>query len=172
METVEETLEPLPEQPLIISEESKLYLIQAGKWATFLGIVGFVVTALIMIGVLKTANMLTNTDHQRGPITMMMPFLGVLLMVLSVVYVLMAVITFFFSLYLYKFGSYVKEGILYNDAAKTNAAFGKLKSFFKLWGVTTIVVLVLYVLMFLLIIVGGITMASLMGMGEHNQFPR
>ncbi|MBD1364234.1 hypothetical protein IDJ77_10480 [Mucilaginibacter sp. ZT4R22] len=166
METADETLEPLPEQPLIISEESKLYLVQAGKWATFLGIVGFVFTGLIMFVAISSTNNLSNM--QRFPMAGMFPFLRVLLIVITVVYVIMAVVTFFFSLYLYKFGTTVKEGILYNDSIKTNAAFGKLKSFFKLWGVTTIIVLILYALMFLFIIFGGLTMASLMGNGSFK----
>jgi hypothetical protein len=166
METVEETRESLPEQPLIISEESKLYLVQAGKWATFLGIVGFVFTGLIMLGVISMSSSITSI--QRNPMTTMVPFLGVLFVVMGVVYVVMAVVTFFFSLYLYKFGTTVKEGVLYNDSVKTNAAFGKLKSFFKLWGVTTIIVLILYALMFLFIIFGGLTMASLMGNGAFD----
>lgn len=166
METTENNPGLHPEQTLILSEESKLYLVQAGKWATFLGIVGFVFTGLIMFVAISSTNSLSNM--QRFPMASMFPFLRVLLIVITVVYVVVAVVTFFFSLYLYKFGTAVKEGILYNDSIKTNAAFGKLKSFFKLWGVTTIIVLILYALMFLFIIFGGLTVASLMGNGAFD----
>jgi hypothetical protein len=58
---------------------------------------------------------------------------------MGVVYVVMAVVTFFWSLYLYtSLETAVKEGVsLYNDSQlEATAAFGKLKSFFKLWGMS------------------------------------
>ena len=161
METAEETLEPLPEQPLIISEESKLYLVQAGKWATFLGIVGFVFTGLLTMAIVSMGIYISNI--RRVPMADIVPLMNFLFVIMAIFYVIMATVTIFFSLYLYKFGTTVKAGILYNDAFKTNAAFSKLKSFFKLSGVTTIIVLILYALMFLFIIFGGLTMDWLEG---------
>ncbi|MDB5147374.1 MAG: hypothetical protein JWQ57_1394, partial [Mucilaginibacter sp.] len=51
METTEETYEaPLtPNNNLILTPEAQSYLLSAGKWASFLGILGFVFCGLFLL---------------------------------------------------------------------------------------------------------------------------
>jgi hypothetical protein len=82
--------------------------------------------------------------------------------IMSFIYILLAVFYFFFSFYLYQFGSRIKKGIFYNDGLAVSNALGKLKSFFKLWGITTIVILVFYALVIVIIVVVGVGAAALL----------
>jgi len=66
--------------------------------------------------------------------------------VITVVFILIDVLYFFFPFYLYQFGNRVKKGLAMMDANQVAEAIGKLKSFFKLAGIVTIVVLCLYAL--------------------------
>ena len=75
-------------------------------------------------------------------------------------YILIAVFYFFASLYLYRFGEKVKSGILFNDALQIEEGFGKLKSLFKMVGITTIVFLALYALIIAGTIIFAIFTAS------------
>jgi len=77
-------------------------------------------------------------------------------------YLLVDVFYFFFSLYLYQFGSKIKKGITFFDNAHITNAFDKLKSFFTLWGITTIVILCIYGLVIVIAIIVAITTASAM----------
>ena len=82
--------------------------------------------------------------------------------IIMVVYLLIALIYFFFSLYLYQFGSRIKKGIVFTDPLHITSALGKLKSFFKLWGIITIVVLALYALVLIIAVIAGVGAASMM----------
>ncbi|MCR8559797.1 DUF5362 domain-containing protein [Mucilaginibacter sp. BJC16-A38] len=81
---------------------------------------------------------------------------------LTVFYLLIGLVYFFFSLYLYQFGSQVKKGIMFFDNNHVTGAFGKLKSFFKLWGILTIIILCLYALIIIGAIIFGAAAASMM----------
>ena len=51
---------------------------------------------------------------------------------------------------------------MFTDTVHVTAGLGKLKSFFKLWGILTIVMLCLIVLMIIVFIVIGIGAASML----------
>jgi hypothetical protein len=80
----------------------------------------------------------------------------------SFFYLLIALVYFFFSLYLYQFGDKIKKGIGFADSVSVTAAFGKLKSFFKLWGILTIIALAFMALCFVIGIIVAVTAASAM----------
>lgn len=151
-----ELMEPLAGEPAItLDHEAQAYLKEAGRWASFLGIVGFVFCAIIAIcsffagAILSAGNFGTS-----NPLASMAGMGGIML---TIVYLLIALFYFFFSLYLYQFGNRIKQGINFTDNLHVTNAFSKLKSFFKLWGITTIVVLGLY----LLVIIGAIAFAAI-----------
>ncbi|OOQ61033.1 DUF5362 family protein [Mucilaginibacter pedocola] len=145
------------EPQLLISIDAKQYLQTAGKWATFLGIVGFIMTGLVAVMALFIGAIFAAMA-QFNPMMAAIPAgVGTLL---TVVYLLMALLSFFFALYLFQFGSRVKKAIAFNDTAEAALAFSKLKSFFKLWGIITIVVFAFYILAFAFGIVAGIAGAA------------
>jgi hypothetical protein len=155
MEPIEITEEQHPEEPkgLLLPEEAQYYLQKSGEWARFLGIMGFIMSAFIALCAFFIGSIFSMMSVYRAT-----PYPAGMGGIMGFFYILIAVFYFIFSLYLYKFGSKIKEGIAYHDTTQVTIALSKLKSFFKLWGITTIVIIAFYIL----IIVGvavGITLA-------------
>ncbi|MDP9080593.1 MAG: DUF5362 domain-containing protein [Bacteroidota bacterium] len=161
METSETFEQPAAEPALILNLEAQSYLREAGKWASFLGIVGFIFCGFIVIAALFIGSILSMaTKFSPDPTAagMMAGMSGFL----TVFYLLIGIVYFFFSLYLYQFGSQVKKGIMFSDNNHVTGALGKLKSFFKLWGILTIIILCLYALIIIGAIIFGAAAASMM----------
>lgn len=160
--TVEETYQS-PQIPnnLILTPEAQSFLLSSGKWATFLGILGFIFCGLFLLFALSVGTIMTKiAEFQPGnPAAMMMAGMGG---GLSVVYILIDVLYFFFALYLYQFAVKIKAAINFNDNFHLTAGLGKLKSFFKLWGIVTIVILALYAIGIICFIAFAASMASAM----------
>lgn len=143
---------PSQPQALVLLPEAQDFLLESGKWARFLGVVAYISAALVvLLGLFFTTAM---SFLSRLPTASPMPrFLGGWL---GFFYILIGVFHFFVGRYLHQFGTKIKEGISYQDADAVSTSLGKLKSLFKLGGVTTIVVLSLYVLIIVAVIIGAI----------------
>jgi hypothetical protein len=152
METTE-NFEPTAEPQIILSDEAQYYLQKAGQWAYFLGIVGFVLAGILVLVSLfigSIFSMMSKFQPQAAT-----PYPAAMGSFLSFLYILIAVFYFFFSLYMYQFGSRIKNGILHSNSEEVTIALGKLKSFFKLWGISTVVIISLYALIFIVVIIAG-----------------
>lgn len=170
METTEttETIAPVPDpnSGMVLNAQAKYFLHTAGRWATFLGIMGFIGTGIILLCAIFVGALLSLISR-FNPAAMAMPsnpgmpeassFIGAASGFISFFYVLIALFYFFVSYYLYRFGTGIKKSTMFNDADGTTKSFEYLKSHFKLIGITTIVIIALYVLMF---IIGIIVIAS------------
>ncbi|WP_454800860.1 DUF5362 family protein [Mucilaginibacter phyllosphaerae] len=157
MEIEEIIHQPAPEPHLVLTEEAQYYLQKGGQWANFIGIVGFVMTGFIVLMALFIGTFITA----MSAINPMMAGSAAAGPFLTIIYLLFAVFNFFFSYYLYQFGARVKKGILFSNSEEITQALSKLKSFFKLWGITLVVILSLYALIFVIAIIGGA--AGMMG---------
>jgi hypothetical protein len=158
METNETVEHADPGPGLVLTFEAQGYLREAGKWAYFLGIIGFIFTGFIVLAAFFAGAMFTMMAKLQPDAAIPAGIGGFM----SFLYILIAVFYFFFSFYLYQFGYRIKRGLMYNDVKEVTNATGKLKSFFKMWGITTIVILCFYVLVILIFIVIGVGAASLM----------
>jgi len=69
---------------------------------------------------------------------------------ITVIYLIIAVIYFFPIYYLYNFSVKMKKALLSDDQTLLRNAFEDLKSHYKFVGIFTIVILSLYLLMFLI----------------------
>ena len=142
----------IPEQiesppALVLTIDAQKYLRESGKWAYFLGATGFLGTAVMLIIALYVSSILSFiTKTQPAAIFFDSSFVKTF----SYTFILIAIFYFFFSLYLFQFGSKIKKGIKLTDPGKVSAALRKLKSFFRLWGITTIITIGFY----LIIIIG------------------
>lgn len=162
METTETEVNqvPAPEPALILNFEAQSYLREAGKWANFLGILGFVACALILIASFTLGGIMAKmAEVSPGASSVMFAGMGGFV---TVIYILIDVIYFFFSLYLYQFGSRIKKGIIYTDNMQVTNALAKLKSFFKLWGILTIIAMCLYALIIVIVIIVGVGASSML----------
>jgi hypothetical protein len=161
METEETYVSPTDSNNLVLTPEAQGYLLSAGKWATFLGILGFVFCGLFFIIALFTGTIFSKmaqiTPYNNPMFTAMAGLGGTI----TVFYILIDVLYFFFAFYLYQFATKIKAGIKFSDSAQVAIALGKLKSFFKLWGIVTIVLIGIYVLAFIIFVVVAVGAASM-----------
>jgi hypothetical protein len=162
METTDTEVQLTPEQEpvMVLSQEAQYYLQQAGKWATFLGIVGFIFCGLFFIAAIFIGSIFAflgrlSPTPQNAALQSVGP-------ALSIVYILIDAVYFILVLYLYQFAVRIKRGIAFIDNVTVTSAFSKLKSFFKAWGILTIVLLSIYGLILVGVIIAGIGAASMM----------
>jgi len=135
--------EKLPE--IILNADAKYFLYTAGRWAVFLGIMGFIFTGFIALMAIFAGAIFSTIGRLQGAAAMPAGVGGLI----TVVYLIFAAVHFFFALYLYQFGVKIKDGITYINELQVTIALGKLKSFFKYWGILVIVVISLYILIFI-----------------------
>lgn len=138
-------------EQLVLTSKSKSFLKEIGKWCFFFSILGFisillfVVTAILMGTVY--APMLDMATQAQGISNM-----GTYIMA---VYLLVAVLYIFPVLYLFRFSRKMKEALATKNDDTLADAFENLKSHFKFIGVTTIIFISLYVLLFVFSILAG-----------------
>ena len=154
MDTTETTEPIVPDYPLpnlLIGQEGKKYLYTAGKWARFLGILGFIGTALItlvcvFVGVVSPVIGALSSSSTGLAIGASASALSMLpLMPIMILY-------FFVSYFIYQFGTNIKNAIAVNDTSFATKAFKNLKSHFKLLGIIAIIAIVCYIIAGVLVV--------------------
>jgi hypothetical protein len=143
------------EQPeLVVTNDAKYYLNTAARWANFLGILGFIFTGFTVLSALSWLVMggaMTAMSSQQPE--SMPPIYGAFMSIMSsvgsIVFLIYAVVLFFFSFYLVRFAGSTKRAVLYGSAVDLAKGLQGLKSFFKLWGIVSIIVIALSVLGFI-----------------------
>jgi hypothetical protein len=125
----------------------KDYFVQSAKWAKFLGIVGYIGTGLMVLGAVF---MIVLGSWMSG-----IPGLPFSPAVLGVIYLGGAALSFFYSKYLYTFGVKMIAATSNNSREWLEMAASNLKSWFKLMGIITIIILSIYGLVFLLGLIGA-----------------
>jgi Family of unknown function (DUF5362) len=127
--------------PLLVTEQIKGYLLEIAKWAKFLSIIGFIGLALMVLGALGLFVAGGSSYYGAKQMTGM-----------GVVYLIAAGLYYFPVFYLFKSASELKTGCLSNDQMTLTNGFENLKSHYKFVGISMIIVLSLYALIF----VGGL----------------
>lgn len=122
------------------------FLLETAKWAKFLAIVGFVFLGLLVLGALFMIG--------AGASVSRLPGLAGGPILVGVTYLLMALLYYFPTRYLYNFAVKMKMAIQNSQQNNLEDAFENLKSLFKFSGIFTIVILSIYVLIFLLGLIG------------------
>lgn len=125
-----------------LSSQDMAYLLTAGKWARFMGIVSFVLTGFIILAAIALMTMGSALGSVMGDSMLGSGFgLG-----LGVFYLLLAAPFFFMALYMYRFGARVKEGQYSGGMASMTDAFKNLKNYFQLMGIMTAIMIGIYIL--------------------------
>lgn len=131
---------------LYLNDAAKYYLGDTAKWAKFLAIMGFVGCGiLVLIGLFFSLFMSTMGKFSSSE----MPFSG-----FGLIYVALAALYFFPSLYLFQFAKNAKLALQTEDSDLLATAIDKHHSAFKFIGILTATVLGLYALIFIFVIVG------------------
>lgn len=126
------------------------YLDQARKWTFFLSIIGFITTAFIVIMALFFGSIMASLDEFGGGMN------GVSSGMFTVIYLIIGIIYFFISLYLYRFSVRTKAAVHEQDSAQLEDGLKNLKSYWKLTGIIALVGIVVYAVAIVLMLIGGV----------------
>jgi hypothetical protein len=144
----------LLENELLIDSVSQVHLKETAMWAKFLAIAGFIISILIAIGAVFAGTMFNKLTagmpggNKGGVMT------GGVIMVM---YLLIAAVAFFMSLFLFRFGVKMKAALIINDQESLNISFQNLKVYYRFAGIITII----YLVILLLALLGGIIAATI-----------
>ena len=147
---------------LSIDPVTKEHLSETAKWARFLAIVGLVLLALMVVfGIYFStvvASSATSQFEDDFGTSRSNPFaaMGV---GMAIVYVILALIWFFPLLFLLRFSNKMRSALAGNDQNLLNNAFQNLKASMRYVGIVTIIILVIYALIFVIAIATAATMS-------------
>ncbi len=128
------------------------YLEEAAKWAKFLAILGFIFCALIIIVAVFAGPLISTAFSQlESEASGIGAMSGT---VIIIYYALIALLYFFPCLYLFNFASKMQAAIRNNDQIYLNTSLKNLKSFFKFWGILTVIFLCIAVIGIIFAVVG------------------
>jgi len=148
-----------PEIKLIVTEDIRSYLYDMAKWTKFLGIFGFVISALlVMCAFGATAFIAFLSKYSPGT---QMGSLGAGF--IMVYFIFLALLYFYPSLMLFKHATAAQKAVLFGDQLSLSASMSNLKSFFKFWGILLIVLIAMYVLIFVFAGIAGIAGTAIGG---------
>ena len=135
---------------LTISNTAINDLSETGKWTKFLSIIGFIFSGLIVIMGLFAGSIMSSIPN--GQISNMFNGMGI---IIGGMYIFMGLLYFFPSWYLFKFSQKIKKALSTqnNNDLNLNAAFNNQKSFYKFWGILTIISIGIYVILFLITLI-------------------
>ncbi|WP_299670161.1 DUF5362 family protein [uncultured Polaribacter sp.] len=134
-------------EQLTLNNASKGFLKETAKWAKFLSIIGFIGLVLMLLGSFFIGSLYDNLPQAQE-----MPFdIGG---IMTVFYIVIALIYIFPIYYLYQFSVKMKNALLSKDDEVLADAFEMLKSHYKFIGVFTIIILSLYLLGIIFAIIG------------------
>lgn len=140
---------------LQVDHEVTGYLGEIAKWAKFLSIVGFVMVGIMVIVSLFAGTIMTYYSNAMGG---GMPVMSGGL--LTVVYLLFALLIFFPYFYLYNFAKKMQVALRSSNQEELAKSFSNLKSCFKFVGILTIVLLSFYALAFIFGLLSALVMAA------------
>ena len=129
---------------LQIDHQSNSYLSEAAKWGKFLSIMGFIFCALFVIVALFAGTAIATSMSSFSATS---SGAGVMSgTIVTVVYILIALVYFFPCLYLFNFSSKMQAALRGNQQDVLNTSFRNLKSCFKFMGVLMIIMLCFWIL--------------------------
>lgn len=138
---------------LIVTEDMRSYIYDMAKWANFLGIVGLVIAAFMLMAALTVG----PTINANPEMAKMLGQLGAMDgTTFTIVFLIYGLAIFFPSLLMLRYAAKAKHGVLYGDQTSLDEGMAKLKSLFKYFGVLTIIFIGLYLITFISAVLGGI----------------
>ncbi len=126
---------------LQIDHEASGYLRDAARWSKFLSIIGFVICGIIVLMALFAGSILAASFGAMG--ARGSSALGAMV---SVIYIIVALISFFPWLFLFRFASKMQLALRNNDQVQLNQSFRNLKSCYRFLGILMIIYLCLLAL--------------------------
>lgn len=135
---------------LSIDPESRAHLSESARWSKFLAIVGFIMCGLLVVFGIFAARFLANFSKQFGGELGGPDMASGMTGVLTVTYIIAALIIFFPYLFLYRHSVYMKKALAANDQQMLNKSFQNQKIMYRYLGILTIIGLAFYIIAFLM----------------------
>jgi hypothetical protein len=138
-----ETFNNLEQQTvaLEVTENSKFYLKTAASWSKFLAIMGFIGIGFMVLGAITLIPMSAWQTPYSAYSSLPVSFSA-----LGIVYLVMAIIMFFPTLYLFRFSQQTVNALELNNALELEEGFKNIKRYWKFKGILVIVYLSLCIL--------------------------
>ncbi len=127
------------------------HLKETAMWARFLGIIGFVLTGFITIAAFFMGTILGNVMH-TNPYASSGDVPGMLGGFITAIYLILAAVMFFISLFTYRFGVRTKAAMLTTDQESMYKGMLNLKLLFRTYGI----IMVIYLGFLVLALIGGV----------------
>lgn len=138
---------------MVVNEKMKADLLTSAKWAKFLCIVGCIGLAfLVIIAILCFSTSIANSLSDIP-----MPGFGA---TVGVIYLILAAIYIYPLIKGFQFANATKAACLSNNESELARGFEGMRSWFTYMGILTIIILVIYALIFLFGIITAITVSS------------
>jgi hypothetical protein len=131
-----------------IDNNTESHLKESAMWAKFLGILGFVFSALILILAFVLPSLLERAGNYSRYDRDMASFGAAFI---TVAYIIIAAILFMVSMFVYRFAVKMKAALATNDQQSLNDSFKNLKFLFRFYGIIAII----YLLFIVLALLGG-----------------
>jgi|JI6StandDraft_1071083.scaffolds.fasta_scaffold81177_2 hypothetical protein len=135
------------ENKIELNFNALLLLKSAAKWATFLAVIGLLISVSLLVAAVFMAAVISTELVNEGGISHQNGILSAVLAIIAIFYFLPVY-------FLFRFAIHVKSGIKYNNNEMITNAFGFLKSHFKTIGILTIMALLLNILGFIFFLYG------------------
>jgi hypothetical protein len=129
---------------LKINRVAAAYLLEISKWGNFLAIIGFILTGIIVIFALFAGSIFSIMPQSE-----MRNMPGGFGAIMTTAYLLLGIVYFFPSWYLFKYAQKLKEALASRNDEVLVEAFENQKSLYKFWGIFAIVMLCFYGVMIL-----------------------
>lgn len=137
-------------KPDLIIPKSSLHLVmETARWGNFLSIIGFVFVGLIAVLAFSIGFIMENLVEE-SPEDFPFESSGII----TVIYLLVALLYFFPCLYLYRFSAKMKAAVLSRDQDQLSGALENQKSLLKFMGILTIIGLAFYAIALLFAFLG------------------
>lgn len=138
---------------LIVSTVSRGFLAETAKWAKLLAILGFIMCGFMTIAAFFLPFLMSFMPSGE---MMSMGIVGKGLgMIMTIIYLGFAVLMFIPCLYLFRFSTKMKAALVQSESETMDTSFRNLKSFFKFYGIITIITMCFYVLILIITILGA-----------------
>ncbi|MBE7177750.1 MAG: hypothetical protein INR69_15195 [Mucilaginibacter polytrichastri] len=117
-------------------------IMRSAKWARFISIIGFLFAVLIAVFAFSINTFMPQLGQmasQTGADA------GALASSITVTYLIMALVTAAFSYLLYQYASSAQAAVYDNDQAEMERSFTRLSSFFRFWGIITLIMAAMFI---------------------------
>lgn len=142
----------LLKEDLLVDTEAYQHLMESAKWAKFLGIVGFALCGLIGLFAIFARSFISRIAQSPGAL----PAPEGMATTLSVMYLVIAVIYFLLSFFIYRFGIKMKQGLLATDQQSFSQGLYNLRMFYRVSGIITIIYLAMLAIVLIVLVAAAV----------------